>query len=246
MIRSALIGCLALLAGCATADRVQELEDRLAEAEAKLASLQAAPAAQGGNAAAAAAEDPREEAAGAMYEEIAALINDGRMTEAQAKIGQMEEQFADTRAWRRARKTAQELAVIGKEAPDSLSIDQWFQGEGEVNISADQPTLIVFFEEWCPHCKREVPKMQATYERFQGRGLQVIGLTKVTRRSTVETVASFIEEQNVGYPIAKEDGSVSQYFNVSGIPAAAVVKDGQIVWRGHPARLNDEMIEGWL
>ena len=38
---------------------------------------------------------------------------------------------------------------------------------------------------------------------------------------------------------------MSQHFNVSGIPAAAVVKDGKIVWRGHPARLTDEMIQGW-
>ena len=45
---------------------------------------------------------------------------------------------------------------------------------------------------------------------------------------------------------AKENGDLSKHFNVSGIPAAAVVKGGKIVWRGHPGRLSDDMINGWL
>ena len=48
------------------------------------------------------------------------------------------------------------------------------------------------------------------------------------------------------YPTAKENGDLSKHFNVSGIPAAAVVKGGKVVWRGHPGRLNDSMIDGWL
>jgi hypothetical protein len=39
---------------------------------------------------------------------------------------------------------------------------------------------------------------------------------------------------------------MSTYFGVRGIPAAAVVKDGQIVWRGHPARITEDMLKGWL
>ena len=51
----------------------------------------------------------------------------------------------------------------------------------------------------------------------------------------------------VSYPIAKESGdALSKHFGVRGIPAAAMVKDGKVVWRGHPARLTDDMIEGWI
>jgi hypothetical protein len=39
---------------------------------------------------------------------------------------------------------------------------------------------------------------------------------------------------------------MSDYFAVSGIPAAAVIKDGKVVWRGHPGRLTDDMINAWL
>ena len=127
-----------------------------------------------------------------------------------------------------------------------MNIEQWFQGEGEVDISSGQATLLVFWEKWCPHCRREMPKLQATYEQFNSQGLQVIGLTKLSRNTAPDEISAFIDEQNVSYPIAKEDGSISEYFNVAGVPAAAVVKDGQIVWRGHPARLTDTMIQSWL
>ncbi len=74
----------------------------------------------------------------------------------------------------------------------------------------------------------------------------MVGLTKITRSATEEKVNEFIKENKLGYPTAKEGGDLSKAFNVSGIPAAAVVKGGKIVWRGHPGRLNDDMIKGWL
>ncbi len=244
--RSMIIALLAT--GCATADRVQTLEDRVAELEAKVEELGSRPAAAtGGNAAADDEGDPAaEEAAQKLYAEITELVKNGDLTQAKAKVEILNSQYGSTKTARRAKKVAAELEVIGKPAPTALTIDRWFQGEGEVNIASGQPTLLVFWEEWCPHCKREVPNLNETYGKYKGQGLQVVGLTKITRKSSEESVAAFIAEKGVTYPIAKETGDMSSYFNVSGIPAAAVVKDGTIVWRGHPARLTDEMIQGWL
>ena len=58
----------------------------------------------------------------------------------------------------------------------------------------------------------------------------------MSRNKSKEEVMSFLQDKKVSYPNAKENGKLSSHFNVSGIPAAAVVKDGKIVWRGHPAR----------
>ena len=237
---------IALLAsGCATADRVQTLEDRVAELEAKVEELASRPA-TASSAAKNEVDPAEEEAAQKLYSEVTELVKAGSLNEAKAKVKILTTKYANTKTARRAKKVAAELEVIGKPAPTSLTIDRWFQGEGEVNIASDQATLVVFWEEWCPHCKREVPNLNETYGKFKGQGLQVIGLTKITRKSTEETVTAFIAETGVAYPMAKETGDMSSYFNVSGIPAAAVVKDGTIVWRGHPARLTDEMIQGWL
>ena len=91
-----------------------------------------------------------------------------------------------------------------------------------------------------------MPKLQAYYDTYNEKGLQLLGLTKVNRSATDETVTSFISEGKIGYPIAKENGQMTSYFGVSGVPAAAVVQDGKVVWRGHPARLTDDMLKSWL
>ena len=78
------------------------------------------------------------------------------------------------------------------------------------------------------------------------RCLNIVGLTKITKSSTEAKVTQFIETNGLQFPIAKERGDLSQYFGVSGIPAAAVVKDGTIIWRGHPNGLNDALIQAWL
>ncbi|MFT5686791.1 MAG: serine/threonine protein kinase/thiol-disulfide isomerase/thioredoxin [Myxococcota bacterium] len=129
-----------------------------------------------------------------------------------------------------------EVEVIGKIAPD-LVVEKWFTGSGSTYKNV---TLLIFWEQWCPHCKREVPALQEVYQTYSNRGLQIIGLTKITKDSTEEKVEEFISEKGLTYPIAKEygGGSLSEYFNVSGIPAAALIKDGEVIWRGHPARLN--------
>ena len=56
----------------------------------------------------------------------------------------------------------------------------------------------------------------------------------------------FVEYTVDTVTIPTTDGSLSQYFNVGGIPAAAVVKDGKVVWRGHPARLSEQMLKDWI
>ena len=62
----------------------------------------------------------------------------------------------------------------------------------------------------------------------------------------MDSVQAFIDENDITFPMAKEDGTLSAHFAVGGIPAVAVVQDGRVIWRGHPARVNSTLIESWL
>ncbi|MEC7947020.1 MAG: TlpA disulfide reductase family protein [Myxococcota bacterium] len=231
------------LAGCATADQHQQMEARVAQLEQKVEALEKAPKAAG----TAAADPAAEAAAKKLYESISEKVSKGEMEAAKAEMSELTTKYAATTMAKRARKMSAELEVVGKAVPSdwSKSVEKYYQGEGNVDLSTGT-TLVVFWEVWCPHCRREVPELKATYESLNGKGLNVVGLTKITRSATEEKVVDFIKENDVTYPTAKEDGKLSKEFNVSGIPAAAVVKDGKIIWRGHPARLNDELLTGWL
>lgn len=240
----ALLSLGALLAGCgtdpATAQKIADLEERLQKLE------QAPPAA-------AAARPPTaqppidqeaERAAGEVLKEANGAYESGDYAKAREKIDELKKEHGTTRAAKAADRILEELNVIGRDAGE-MQVEKWFQGN--VSFADGKATLLVFWEVWCPHCKREVPKIEATHQQYKGRGLNVVGLTKMSRNITEEQVESFLSENGVTYPTGKEVGdAMSTTFGVRGVPAAAVVKGGKVIWRGHPARINDAMIEGWL
>jgi thiol-disulfide isomerase/thioredoxin len=144
-------------------------------------------------------------------------------------------------------KGTQELEVFGKPMLNFNTVDiNWLQGQESPQLGQDGLTILVFWEVWCPHCKREIPNMQKMLDTYNKDGLQVVGFTKMSRGKTEEDIKQFLKETGVSYSIGVEDGTLSKYFNVSGIPAAAVVQNGTVVYRGHPARITDKMITEWI
>lgn len=188
---------------------------------------------------------PDEEAAMDLYRQASALAADNHAPEAIARLNDLIARYPSTRAVSAAKRLLAELQVIGIH-PKPLSDVQWFQGNA--TWESARVTIAVFWEVWCPHCKREVPKLQETYEAWRKRGLQVVGLTKLSRGKTQQEVMDFVAENHIQYPIGWEgDAAVhSEEFGVSGVPAVGVVRDGVVVWRGHPAQITEEMIKAWL
>jgi alkyl hydroperoxide reductase subunit AhpC len=139
---------------------------------------------------------------------------------------------------------ASEINIIGTPAAP-IEADKWFQGQGD--FSKSKATLLVFWEVWCPHCKKEMPKLAEEEAKWKAKGVQIVAMTKVTKSATDEKVVEFLKENKVKFPVGKEkDGSMSKAYAVSGIPAAALVKDGKVIWRGHPARLDDATVDKLL
>lgn len=243
MLRMGMVLWTGLLVACSN----PETDKKVADLEARIAALEEkgkAPGAAAKPGAAPVAEDPGEQAAGELLKAANAAVEAMKYDEAKAKLTELHEKYPNTRANKASARLDSELAVVGKDA-GSLAVEKWYQGN--VDLGKGKATLVVFFEEWCPHCKREVPKLEETWTKYKGEGLQMVGLTKLTREATDDKLMTFIKDNKVTYPIAKEQGTAtSDLFGVKGIPAAAVVKGGKIVWRGHPAKLTDDMIKGFI
>ncbi len=216
------------------------MEERIAGLEEKVEALEK----KGPAGRPAPANSEEEQAASGLLREASEFAKSLKYDEAKAKVAELKAKYGSTRAARSAARLSSELDVIGREA-GSLEVDKWFVGN--TNFDSGEATLVVFWEIWCPHCRREVPKLQETYNNFSGKGLNMVALTKVTKSATDEKVAEFIAENSLTYPSAKERGDeMSRRFNIRGIPAAVVLKNDKVVWRGHPAQLSNEMIENWL
>jgi thiol-disulfide isomerase/thioredoxin len=238
------IALLALLSGCATQEelnaekeRSAELEERVKAMEDRLVALESGPKKE--------AQIAQEEsAARQVYSAAQRNVSAGKIEEAKKDLAKLLKDYPQSKSARSAKQLQREVAIIGTDA-GSLDVEKWYTGEAKMDDG--KVTILVFWEAWCPHCKREVPKLEATYQKFKGDGLNLIGLTKVSKSSTDAKVEAFITDNKLTYPMAKEnDGRLSSRFAVSGVPAAAVVKDGKVVWRGHPNRLKDATIQEWL
>ncbi len=180
------------------------------------------------------------------FKSILELISNEQIAPAKEKLTEFLNTYSSTKFASSARKLNQEVAIIGMDIPTDWGIETWFQGKGEIDLKEQTTTLVLFWETWCGYCRREMPKIQKIYTDYKDKGLKVIGLTKVNRSATPEKIIEFIKENAITYPIAKEDGSMSQYFKVRGIPAAALISNNKIVWRGNPARLPDQLLKKYL
>ena len=83
--------------------------------------------------------------------------------------------------------------------------------------------LVNFWATWCPPCRREMPDMQALYERFRPRGLVVLAISD----EDAAKVAPFIAAANYTYPVLLDPGrKVHELFGVQGIPKSFVYGRG--------------------
>ena len=103
-------------------------------------------------------------------------------------------------------------------AGDTLSTDRL---RGKV-------VLVNFWATWCPPCRVEMPGFQSVYDRKKDRGFVVLGIsTDATGR---ETVARYLAEHDISYPVAMATGGVVQQFGgASMLPSSFLIdRSGRI------------------
>ena len=128
---------------------------------------------------------------------------------------------------------------VGKELP-ALGVDYM----GKAPDLKGHAAIVEFWATWCPPCRKSIPHLNELNKKYQGKGLVIIGVTDEDKA----TIEKFRKGVPMEYNVAiDKGGKLGQQFGISGIPQAFVVgKDGKIVWEGHPAALNESVIENAL
>ena len=174
-----------------------------------------------------------------LFKEIEGLHSLFKFDEARNKMKSLVTRYPDVQKMRPYRMMVSDLNIIGKQAGD-LKVKTWFQGE--TDLESFPVTLLVWWEAWCPHCQDELPKLEQVYRKQKDRGLNIIGVTRVMDSSNT-AVFAFIGERDITFPILKEPGEMATHYGVDGVPAAAIVKGGTIIWRGKPSAISEETLE---
>jgi peroxiredoxin len=149
-----------------------------------------------------------------LYMELASL-----MRYEHTQSGCDDPQFAEAMGKLQANDTAREHADF---TLTDLSGKSWHLQDLRGKV-----VLVNFWATWCPPCRKEMPDLQALYEKYKDQGLVVLAISD----ESAEKVNPFIAQTRIRYPILLDPGrKVSELFQVEGIPKSFVYdRSGKLV-----------------
>jgi TolA-binding protein/peroxiredoxin len=184
----------------------------------------------------------------ALYSLAGVYLRAADLEGAEKAFMEITDRYPKTRLARKAGKKLEGLGLVGSSAPP-LQIKEWIgEAPPEGDIYRGKVTLLSFWAIWCPHCKRNIPKMERLLESYREKGVSVVGVTRERDAQGADEVREFVESHPMGYPTGiDDDGKTSKGMAVDSIPCViAVDTQGRIRWHGHPDYLSDEVIQGLL
>jgi len=101
--------------------------------------------------------------------------------------------------------------------------------------------LVNFWATWCPPCRKEMPDLDALYNKFKDQGFVVLAISD----EEAGKVSSYIAEHKVGYPVLLDPGrKVNDLFIVEGIPKSFVYdRSGKMVAQSIDMRTRNQFLQ---
>jgi len=126
-------------------------------------------------------------------------------------------------AGRRLNSKGKEIEIQGK-TPEGKAID--------LGKLRGKVVLVDFWATWCGPCRAELPNIKKMYQKYHGKGFDVIGVSIDEDKDKLE---EFLKEEKLPWPSiydqgAKEGDRLSDRYGVFAIPQAILVdQEGKVV-----------------
>ena len=93
--------------------------------------------------------------------------------------------------------------------------------------SKGKVVIVDLWATWCPPCRKEIPGFINLYNKYNGKGVEIIGIA--FDENGLETVPPFIKKMGINYPVYLDGGDIAQAYDLMAYPTTIVYgKDGTI------------------
>ena len=101
--------------------------------------------------------------------------------------------------------------------------------------------LVNFWATWCPPCRKEMPDLEALYQRFKSQGFVILAISDEEDAK----VRPFIAEKGYTYPVLLDPGDVvEKRYLIEGIPKSFVVdRKGKMVAQSIDMRTQEQFLK---
>jgi peroxiredoxin len=101
--------------------------------------------------------------------------------------------------------------------------------------------LVNFWATWCPPCRKEMPDLEALYNRFKDQDMVILAISD----EDAAKVRPFVAERRITYRILLDPGrKVNELFGVEGIPKTFIYdRSGTLVAESIDMRTRNQFLE---
>jgi peroxiredoxin len=133
---------------------------------------------------------------------------------------------------------------IGKEAPD-FELQTTDGKKMKLSDLKGKKVILNFWATWCPPCKKEMPDLQAFYEKNkQDVVLLAVNYTVSERTSGQEKVRTFAAENGLTFPILYDTTSaVSNTYKIITIPTSYFIDTKGVIRQKHIGPMTEAFMQ---
>ena len=117
-----------------------------------------------------------------------------------------------------------------KVSPRNFSLPVLTGGTQSLNDLQGKVVFLNFWATWCGPCREEMPSMEALYNRYKDRGLEIIAVNSGEKQTDV---FNFMKNNKLTFPAwLDEDARISISYGIQAIPTSFLIdRDGKIILR---------------